>query len=56
MKKLYVVVDKSTKAYLSDPTFERNLARASLQAIKAQGVKAIILSSLLDREQAKQIR
>lgn len=56
MKTLYNIVDRNTQTFLSEPTLQRNLARATKQSLKQQGVDAVILASNIDREQARMIR
>ena len=56
MKSIYTVVSKDKSSLLSEPTFERSVARGNLQVLKSKGVDAIIISSKLDRDQAKRIR
>lgn len=56
MKSIYNLVDRDTKVFLSEPTLQRSLARATKQSLKQLGIDAIIISSKLDRDQAKTIR
>lgn len=56
MKTIYNIVSQDKSTFLSEPTLNRSLARAQKQALKQQGVDAIIIASKLDREQAVAIR
>lgn len=57
MKTIYSVVSKETQAYLSEPSFNRDIARATLQSIKQQGVSdAIILASKINTNTSQRIR
>jgi hypothetical protein len=56
MKRIYTLADRDTKAIIGEPTFERGVARAQKQDLKNKGLDPIILSSKLDKQQARIIR
>ena len=56
MKRIYTLADRDTKVTIGDPTFDRNMARAQKQDLKNKGLDPIILSSKLDKQQARIIR
>lgn len=56
MRNLYVLVDRETKSFLSDATFERDTVRARKQQLKLQGLDPVIIASKIDREQSRIIR
>lgn len=56
MKRFYILADRDTKATIGDPTFDRNMIRAQKQNLKSKGLDPIILSSKLDKQQARIIR
>ncbi len=56
MKRIYTLADRDTKAIIGEPSFDRNMIRAMKQDLKNKGLDPIILSSKLDKEQARIIR
>ena len=56
MKTIYNIVSQDKSTFLSEPTLDRNFARSKKQALKQQGVDAIIITSKLDRQQAVAVR
>jgi len=56
MKRIYTLADRDTKAIIGEPSFNRDMVRAQKQDLKNKGLDTIILSSELDKQQARIIR
>jgi len=56
-KSVYSIVSTGTQTSLSEPTFSREIARATLQTLKGKGVlDAVIKSSKINLNDSKRIR
>jgi hypothetical protein len=56
MKTFYTVVERGTEKSLSGLYYDRDEVRAQKQDLKNKGLDPIILSSKLDKQQARIIR